>query len=69
MCPVPRIVMLLSHSGLLLALAAGAADAAAADSLAEWMQKGTAAGNAGDHYDNRDGGHSPLQRFETFPVI
>lgn len=28
--------------------------------LKEWFKAGTAAGHAGDYYDNRDGGHSPL---------
>ncbi len=28
--------------------------------LAQWWKDGTAAGNAGDFYDNRDGGHSDL---------
>jgi hypothetical protein len=28
--------------------------------LKQWYQEGTAAGNAGDYYDNRDGDHSPL---------
>lgn len=28
--------------------------------LQEWFKDGTAAGHAGDYYDNRDGGHSPL---------
>jgi hypothetical protein len=28
--------------------------------LKQWWQEGTAAGNAGDFYDNRDGDHSPL---------
>src|SRR5262245_62321339 len=30
------------------------------DLLRQWWQEGTAAGNAGDFYDNRDGDHSPL---------
>ena len=30
------------------------------DLLRQWYAKGTAAGNAGDYYDNRDGGHSRL---------
>jgi acetyl esterase/lipase len=30
------------------------------DLLRKWWQEGTAAGNAGDFYDNRDGGHSDL---------
>lgn len=33
---------------------------AAGGLLQEWFKAGTAAGNAGDYYDNRDGGHSPL---------
>ena len=28
--------------------------------LKQWWKEGTAAGNAGDYYDNRDGDHSPL---------
>jgi len=28
--------------------------------LQKWWQEGTAAGNVGDWYDNRDGEHSPL---------
>src|SRR5262245_42698642 len=28
--------------------------------LTEWWKEGTAAGNVGDWYDNRDGEHSPL---------
>jgi hypothetical protein len=34
------------------------AKSAAADLLRAWWAEGTAAGNAGDHYDNRDRGHS-----------
>ncbi len=30
------------------------------DLLRQWWKEGTAAGNAGDCYDNRDGDHSPL---------
>jgi hypothetical protein len=30
------------------------------DLLRKWASDGTAAGNSGDYYDNRDGGHSPL---------
>src|SRR5687768_13925144 len=30
------------------------------DLLRKWHADGTAAGNAGDFYDNRDGDHSPL---------
>jgi len=30
------------------------------DRLLKWYSKGTAAGNTGDYYDNRDGGHSRL---------
>jgi hypothetical protein len=30
------------------------------DLLSKWYSKGTAAGNTGDYYDNRDGGHSLL---------
>ena len=28
--------------------------------LSQWWKEGTASGNAGDFYDNRDGDHSPL---------
>lgn len=38
----------------------------AAQLLRQWWQAGTAAGNAGDLYDNRDGGHS-LFKFHLFP--
>src|SRR5829696_5991904 len=30
------------------------------DLLRKWWKEGTAAGNVGDWYDNRDGAHSPL---------
>src|SRR5438552_1777942 len=30
------------------------------DLLKQWWKEGTAAGNIGDYYDNRDGDHSPL---------
>ena len=30
------------------------------DTLREWYSNGTASGNVGDYYDNRDGGHSQL---------
>src|SRR5271167_3325703 len=30
------------------------------DLLRQWWRDGTAAGNVGDFYDNRDGGHSDL---------
>jgi len=33
-----------------------------------WYAAGTAAGNTGDFYDNRDGGHSPL-RMQLFPQL
>ncbi len=32
------------------------------DLLRQWYSKGTAAGNVGDYYDNRDGGHSQLDQ-------
>jgi len=35
-------------------------DGKVADLLRQWSKEGTAAGNAGDFYDNRDGDHSPL---------
>ena len=31
------------------------------DALRNWYEKGTAAGNVGDYYDNRDSGHSMLR--------
>ena len=34
----------------------------------EWFSEGTAAGNAGDHYDNRDRGHSRIET-ESFPQV
>jgi hypothetical protein len=37
-----------------------------ADQLRGWFAEGTAAGNAGDLYDNRDGGHSPMD-LTVFP--
>lgn len=36
--------------------------------LKQWWQEGTAAGNVGDYYDNRDGDHSPLNR-SLFPQL
>ena len=36
--------------------------------LRTWHAAGTAAGNIGDFYDNRDGGHSPL-RLTRFPQL
>jgi hypothetical protein len=41
---------------------------AAGDLLRKWYKEGTAAGNHGDLYDNRDGGHS-LMNFKTFPQL
>ena len=38
------------------------------DLLRKWYSKGTAAGNAGDYYDNRDGGHS-LLNLEPYPQL
>src|SRR5436190_1395989 len=35
-------------------------DGAVAPLLNKWWRQGTAAGNIGDWYDNRDGEHSPL---------
>ena len=40
----------------------------AGELLAQWYKEGTAAGNHGDLYDNRDGGHSYM-RFQTFPQL
>lgn len=34
-----------------------------------WWEDGTAAGNVGDWYDNRDGGHSPLRIADYFPQL
>ncbi len=36
--------------------------------LKKWWQEGTAAGNVGDWYDNRDGEHSPLD-LRTWPQL
>lgn len=36
--------------------------------LNEWFAAGTAAGHAGDYYDNRDAGHSPLDP-AAFPLL
>lgn len=36
--------------------------------LNRWFAEGTAAGNAGDFYDNRDGGHSPFD-LSKYPQI
>jgi hypothetical protein len=36
--------------------------------LQQWWSEGTAAGNQGDFYDNRDGGHSKLPRAD-FPQL
>ena len=38
------------------------------DLLRQWWQEGTAAGNAGDWYDNRDDGHSHLDT-APFPQL
>jgi hypothetical protein len=38
------------------------------DLLKKWWQEGTAAGNIGDYYDNRDGDHSPLN-IAQFPQL
>jgi hypothetical protein len=40
----------------------------AGELLAQWYKEGTAAGNHGDLYDNRDGGHS-FMNFKTFPQL
>jgi len=65
---------------LALSLVAGAALAAeaekpittlpgeAGDLLRKWQVEGTACGNAGDHYDNRDRGHSMLN-LTQFPQL
>ena len=39
--------------------------------LREWYKEGTAAGNIGDYYDNRDGGHSrlPMRLFPQLSAI
>jgi hypothetical protein len=41
------------------------------DLLKKWWKEGTAAGNVGDYYDNRDGNHSPhdLKRFPQLTAI
>jgi hypothetical protein len=36
--------------------------------LKKWWKEGTAAGNVGDYYDNRDGGHSDLNT-EPYPQL
>ncbi len=36
--------------------------------LKQWWKEGTAAGNAGDFYDNRDGDHSPLD-LKRYPQL
>jgi len=38
------------------------------DTIARWVEEGTAAGHEGDYYDNRDGGHSSI-RMELFPGL
>ena len=38
------------------------------DLLRRWWREGTAAGNVGDRYDNRDGDHSPLD-LKRFPQL
>src|SRR5262245_7624730 len=38
------------------------------DLLRQWWKEGTAAGNAGDWYDNRDGAHSDLNT-QPFPQL
>ncbi len=43
-------------------------DHPAAERVNRWYAQGTAAGNAGDFYDNRDRGHSRL-RVEQFPQL
>jgi hypothetical protein len=40
----------------------------AGELLTQWYKEGTAAGNHGDLYDNRDGGHS-FMNFNTFPQL
>ncbi len=35
----------------------------------QWWKEGTCAGNVGDWYDNRDGGHSPLRIAKYFPQM
>ncbi len=40
----------------------------AGDLVRQWWKAGTAAGNIGDYYDNRDGDHSPLDR-SLFPQL
>jgi tetratricopeptide (TPR) repeat protein len=40
----------------------------AGERLAEWYKEGTAAGNHGDLYDNRDRGHS-FMNFKNFPEL
>ncbi|MFN0067916.1 MAG: hypothetical protein ACKVYV_09800 [Limisphaerales bacterium] len=69
-----KFAVLIPLPALLAGVIAAAADPAVRhDSEAgrlvnEWHAAGTAAGNTGDLYDNRDGGHSPL-RLDLFPQV
>lgn len=40
----------------------------AGEAVRKWFKEGTAAGNIGDLYDNRDGGHSHIERGQ-FPFV
>src|SRR5437870_4894436 len=60
---------------LLLALRAGGQDkpittdgGKVGQLLKQWRKDGTAAGNVGDYYDNRDGDHSPLD-LKRYPQL
>lgn len=71
---LPRrlVILVLAGSGLVFAdgiqpEATTRTDAAGV-LLREWFAAGTAAGHAGDYYDNRDGGHSALD-LATFPQL
>ncbi|MCK6500361.1 MAG: hypothetical protein L6Q38_12880, partial [Nitrospira sp.] len=44
-------------------------DSAVAKQLQQWWEEGTAAGNIGDFYDNRDRLHSNLQVRQLFPQL
>lgn len=61
-------VVLLAAARVFAAEPAVRHDSEAGRLVNEWHAAGTAAGNTGDFYDNRDGGHSPL-RLDFFPQV
>ena len=73
-CPRPAVVRLilpLALAGVWLAPADLRADwraeyKKARAKVAKWVEDGSAAGNEGDYYENRDGDHSPLNVKEFF---